>query len=211
MTEHTPQRTEQREASLTPEATPVERLLFQRRLLFSPFLYDIYMDEEDEKLLKEWKMQIDTYIEEVKTELKNGTLRKSRKETLGEHPTEADIILFCIARFIMRKQTSDGCFQWKFVKKSWPGGRHHLREIGTEFDTCIDTSAIAKTLAAQYGIAGEIVRQGKLLHYYWQQQGDKKAIIDTFWLRRKTGYLNQPEQYKTIAKPGVPLGEETGN
>jgi len=189
----------------TDKDIQLNRRLFERRMLLSPFLYAVEMDDEDRKLMIEWKKEIDEEICELKIKIETNELKKSQKRTLGELPTETDIILFCISRFIMRKQQSEKCFQWKFLKKVFPGGTHNLRELGTEFDTCMDTASLTKALAAEYGINGDIVRPGYLVHYYWQQSEGKRAIIDTFWLKQNTGYLNQPDQYNRLQNPGEKL------
>jgi hypothetical protein len=176
-------------------ASPVDRQIFSKRWILSPLLYQISMDEEDLRTVLEWKKDIDAEIGEVTHHLQNGTLKTSQRRTLGDAPTERDIVLFCIARFIVRRQKNQKSFQWKFAKKCVPGGRHHIRELGGNFDTCMDTAAAAKVLAEQYGVQGEIVRPGKQIHYYWQAADGNREIIDTLQMRRNTGYARSAEMY----------------
>jgi hypothetical protein len=180
--------------------TPVDGLIFSRRWVLSPLLYEVYRDAEDTEAIEAWKREIDEDIAKVREKSAAGSLKASERRALGEHPSDRDIILFCIARFLRHNQKSEGFFEWKFVKKFVPGGRHHIRELGKHFDSCVDTSAVAKVLAEEYGIQGEIVPHRRMIHYYWQASDGNREIIDSLWLKRNTGYARTPEDYARILK-----------
>ncbi len=193
-----------------------ERVYDQRVLLGK---YVMTLDAEDRKFLKRCKEKVDERISDHIEEMNKPYDERSAlfKKALDEKPSMEKVILFSISEFILynRKDNHVALLMARSLF-SGPyqalGGTYQLKNFGQAIDTCVDTSILANELAKMYGLKGEVVKDPKSRHRYWQQktEADSEAsIIDTYWCANRRGFVKDSKEWLAtvreswLSQPGM--------
>jgi hypothetical protein len=165
--------------------------------------------------LNEWKVAVEEKAQRVCEFLRTGEGIKSErrrilvKTALENNSRTKDIILFCIADFLLEMPPKwSGKWTLTLQKmKAAMGGKCRVTDIGrdsTNFvDTCLDQSVAVQALAHMFDIEGE-VRVTKGGHAYWKEKTGEKddengSIVDLSYNRETTrGLFVEKKLYESV-------------
>lgn len=199
------------------ERPPRYEFVHKRRLALTAGIgsLEYVMDNKDKAQLAEWKIAVEQSIPEIQKALANpeDPNHQTVKQALGEHPSDLDITLFAIAKFVRTQKNSWQGNMSAFWKMYMKGGKQHIQNFGKKgtkhVDTCEDAAVVANLLARSFGIDGEIKRSPiwafwDIAHIFWQKKyvGEgkrtkepiKEPIIDVFNKEKPYGFIRDPKE-----------------
>jgi len=181
----------------------VNEVVFQKRLGIKPYK----IRKPSEESIEEWTREIDETISEIKAGNIDNIMKKKSGKHIGnpakihemieaEQFDDTDIKLLAIGIFILKNKSpwGKGNIRTKVLK----GEDVRMEELLTEEGrtNCIDGAAVAKELAAHYGITGQV--KTTLLHGFFQ--ADEGQVLDTFYGHARGGVFKTHKQYKEFVR-----------
>lgn len=203
-----------------PEAEPQKKVLHRERVVLGEYT----ITGESPEVMEKWHQQIQEIVDALQsrdldklTELMQGGKYKPNYEKIMEilwrevKNDKESLTLLGIALWILREQDKWAGHR-KIVTKMLKGGEYSLSsflETGGK-PWCLESSVLAKTMAENFGIKGE-VKKAPIMHRYFQ--ADSGKILDVWWGYRRGGIFQNHQQWKEGKKirEEHPCGEPQKN
>jgi hypothetical protein len=164
------------------------------------------LTREDIPMLESWKAEVEEIIEDLK-------ISKLRRK-LTASPSEEDITLFAIAKFIgsyYSKSRQVGRYIQAAINYLLGNRSKSLKDFGTGLDLCVDHAIIAVFLADAFEISGEIKAinydqdSKKRVHHIFEAEGGQ--IIDITHLPHLGGFLHPTKDYEFEVQQALRLAK----
>ena len=199
-----------------PEKTePREKVLHRERIGVREYV----ITGESPEVMEKWHGQIQEIVDALnkrdldklvelmqsgKYQIDNQKITEILEQEIND---EESLNLFGIALWILREQDKWAGHR-KIVTKMLKGGEYSLSsflEAGGK-PWCLESTVLAKTMAENFGIKGEIKR-APIMHRYFQAASGK--ILDVWWGYRRGGVFQNEQQWKEgkVVKEKHPCGK----
>ncbi len=200
----------------TPEETePQEKILHRERIGVREYV----ITGESPEVMEKWHGQIQEIVDALnkrdldklvelmqggKYQIDNQKITEILEQEINDEESRN---LFGIALWILREQDKWAGHR-KIVTKMLKGGEYSLSsflEAGGK-PWCLESTVLAKTMAENFGIKGEIKR-APIMHRYFQAASGK--ILDVWWGYRRGGVFQNEQQWKEgkVVKEKHPCGK----
>lgn len=197
------------------EEEPQEKVLHRERIGFREYV----ITGEAPEVMEKWHGQIleiigalqnrdlDKLLELMQSGKYKLDLQKITEIIGQEIKDQEGLDLLGISLWILREKDKYAG-NWKITKKMLKGGKYSLSEFlatGGE-PWCLETTVLARALAENFGIKGEIKR-APIGHRYFRSNSGK--IIDIWWGFRHAGVFQNDQQWKEnkVIKEKHPCGK----
>jgi len=182
------------------------RILYEKRMGFGKTVV-----EDEPQAVEKWKQEIQKIIDCLVSknyELMAGILGKDEKkmqsiiefmETMKMN--EEDIKYFAVSLWVGNQSNWRGYLP--IIGKIFFGSRQGVSALARDNKgaiSCYESSILAKRMADEFDIAGEIVARDKGVWSHKYFKSSTGRVIDNFWGWDRYGYFKDQEDYETNMK-----------